>query len=58
MKKSQSILAALAISIVLGGGALYAPVHADDLDDQVSDLQGQIILLAWSRKTGNRLSRM
>lgn len=42
MKKSQSILAALAISIVLGGGALYAPVHADDLDDQVSDLQGQI----------------
>lgn len=42
MKKSQSILAALAISIVLGGGALYAPVHADDLDDQVSDIQGQI----------------
>lgn len=32
----------LALSILLGGQAIYMPAYADDLDDQVQDLQGQI----------------
>lgn len=32
----------LTISILLGGQALSMPSYADDLDDQVQDLQGQI----------------
>ena len=32
----------LALSILLGGQAMHVPSYADDLDDQVQDLQGQI----------------
>lgn len=32
----------LALSILLGGQAIHMPAYADDLDDQVQDLQGQI----------------
>jgi len=32
----------LALSILLGGQAIHIPAYADDLDDQVQDLQGQI----------------
>ena len=32
----------LAFSILLGGQAIHMPAYADDLDDQVQDLQGQI----------------
>ena len=42
MKKSTYIASLLALSILLGGQAMHVPSYADDLDDQVQDLQGQI----------------
>lgn len=42
MKKSTYMASFLAFSILLGGQAIHMPAYADDLDDQVQDLQGQI----------------
>lgn len=42
MKKSTYVASLLALSILLGGQAMHVPSYADDLDDQVQDLQGQI----------------
>lgn len=42
MKKSTYMASLLAVSILLGGQAMHVPSYADDLDDQVQDLQGQI----------------
>ena len=42
MKKSNYMALFLDLSIVLGGQAMHVPSYADDLDDQVQDLQGQI----------------
>jgi len=42
MKKSTYTASFLALSILLGGQAIHMPAYADDLDDQVQDLQGQI----------------
>lgn len=42
MKKSTYMASFLALSILLGGQAIHMPTYADDLDDQVQDLQGQI----------------
>ena len=42
MKKSTYMASLLTISLLLGGQALSMPSYADDLDDQVQDLQGQI----------------
>lgn len=42
MKKSTYMASFLALSILLGGQAMHVPSYADDLDDQVQDLQGQI----------------
>lgn len=42
MKKSTYMASFLALSIFLGGQAIHMPAYADDLDDQVQDLQGQI----------------
>lgn len=42
MKKSTYMASLLALSILLGGQAMHVPSYADDLDDQVQDLQGQI----------------
>lgn len=42
MKKSTYMASLLALSILLGGQAMQVPSYADDLDDQVQDLQGQI----------------
>lgn len=42
MKKSTYMVSFLALSILLGGQAIHMPAYADDLDDQVQDLQGQI----------------
>lgn len=42
MKKSIYMASFLALSILLGGQAIHMPAYADDLDDQVQDLQGQI----------------
>lgn len=42
MKKSTYMASFLALSILLGGQAIHMPAYADDLDDQVQDLQGQI----------------
>lgn len=42
MKKSTYMASFLALSILLGGQAIHIPAYADDLDDQVQDLQGQI----------------
>lgn len=42
MKKSTYMASFLALSILLGGQAFHMPAYADDLDDQVQDLQGQI----------------
>lgn len=42
MKKSTYMASLLALSILLGGQAIHMPAYADDLDDQVQDLQGQI----------------
>lgn len=42
MKKSTYMASILALSILLGGQAMHVPSYADDLDDQVQDLQGQI----------------
>lgn len=42
MKKSTYMASLLALSILLGGQAMHMPSYADDLDDQVQDLQGQI----------------
>ena len=42
MKKSTYMASFLALSILLGGEAIHMPAYADDLDDQVQDLQGQI----------------
>ena len=42
MKKSTYMASFLALSILLGGQAINMTAYADDLDDQVQDLQGQI----------------
>ena len=42
MKRSTYMASLLTISLLLGGQALSMPSYADDLDDQVQDLQGQI----------------
>lgn len=42
MKKSTYMASFLALSILLGEQAIHMPAYADDLDDQVQDLQGQI----------------
>lgn len=42
MKRSTYAASILAVGILLGGQALSVPSYADDLDDQVQDLQGQI----------------
>lgn len=42
MKKSTYMASFLVFSILLGGQAIHMPAYADDLDDQVQDLQGQI----------------
>ena len=42
MKKSTYMASFLALSILLGGQAIHMPAYADDLDDQVQDLQVQI----------------
>lgn len=42
MKKSTYMASFLALSILLGGQSIHMPAYADDLDDQVQDLQGQI----------------
>lgn len=42
MRKSTYMASFLALSILLGGQAIHMPAYADDLDDQVQDLQGQI----------------
>lgn len=42
MKKPTYMASFLALSILLGGQAIHMPAYADDLDDQVQDLQGQI----------------
>lgn len=42
MKKSTYMASFLTLSILLGGQAIHMPAYADDLDDQVQDLQGQI----------------
>lgn len=42
MKKSTYMASFLALSILLGGQAIHMPAYADDLDDQVQDLQGLI----------------
>lgn len=42
MKKSTYMASFLALSILLGGQVIHMPAYADDLDDQVQDLQGQI----------------
>ena len=42
MKKSTYMASFLALSILLGGQAIHMPAYADELDDQVQDLQGQI----------------
>lgn len=42
MNKSTYMASLLALSILLGGQAMHVPSYADDLDDQVQDLQGQI----------------
>lgn len=42
MKKSTYMASFLALSLLLGGQAIHMPAYADDLDDQVQDLQGQI----------------
>ena len=42
MKKSTYMASFLALSILLGGQAIHMHAYADDLDDQVQDLQGQI----------------
>lgn len=42
MKKSTYMASFLALSILLGGQAIHMPAYADDLDDQMQDLQGQI----------------
>ncbi|WP_299411551.1 murein hydrolase activator EnvC [uncultured Dialister sp.] len=42
MKKSTYMASLLALSILLGGQAMHVPSYADNLDDQVQDLQGQI----------------
>lgn len=42
MKKSTYMASLLVLSILLGGQAMHVPSYADDLDDQVQDLQGQI----------------
>lgn len=42
MKRSTYMVSLLTISLLLGGQALSMPSYADDLDDQVQDLQGQI----------------
>lgn len=42
MKKSTYMASLLALSILLGGQAMHVPSYANDLDDQVQDLQGQI----------------
>lgn len=42
MKKSTYMASFLALSILLSGQAIHMPAYADDLDDQVQDLQGQI----------------
>lgn len=42
MKRSTYMASFLALSILLGGQAIHMPAYADDLDDQVQDLQGQI----------------
>lgn len=42
MKKSTYMASFLALYILLGGQAIHMPAYADDLDDQVQDLQGQI----------------
>lgn len=42
MKRSTYMASLLTISLLLGGQALSMPSYADDLDNQVQDLQGQI----------------
>lgn len=42
MKISRKIVSALIISLVVGNASLSLPSYADDLDDQLSDIQGQI----------------
>ncbi|WP_299144094.1 murein hydrolase activator EnvC [uncultured Dialister sp.] len=42
MKRTTYMASLLTISLLLGGQALSMPSYADDLDDQVQDLQGQI----------------
>lgn len=42
MKKSTYMASFLALFILLGGQSIHMPAYADDLDDQVQDLQGQI----------------
>lgn len=42
MKRKQYILLTLGICLALGNSAFYIPAHADDLEDQLSDIQGQI----------------
>lgn len=42
MKRSTYMASLLTISLLLGGQALSMPSYADDLDDQVQDLQAQI----------------
>lgn len=42
MRRSTYMASLLTISLLLGGQALSMPSYADDLDDQVQDLQGQI----------------
>lgn len=42
MKRSTYMASLLTISLLLGGQALSMHSYADDLDDQVQDLQGQI----------------
>lgn len=42
MKRSTYMASLLTIFLLLGGQALSMPSYADDLDDQVQDLQGQI----------------
>lgn len=42
MKISRNIVSAVIISLMIGNTSLSVPSYADDLDDQLSDIQGQI----------------
>ena len=42
MKITRNIVSALIFSLVIGNASIYVPSYADDLDDQLSDIQGQI----------------